>query len=372
MKRISLFGFLWLSSIFLSAQWSDYSMNFGGKTRQYRIYVPTSYTGNSSVPLVFTLHGLGDNAGNFSSINMNLVADTANFIIVCPQAFKDPFIGTAWNSRAGFSGYYPSSNINDIGFIGALIDSVSARYQIDHTRIYSCGFSMGGFMTERLACEYNGRFAAFASVAGTFGNGLSSCNPDRAIPVAHFHGTADQTVGYHDNSYGNSADSLVRFWVTNNQLDTSPQVETLPDIASDGYTIDHFTYSSPGKKVVELFRVNNADHVWLTTSNDIDYSTEIWRFFSRHNNLTAGINTYDKGKRLQIFPNPGSGKIHLKNTGFTVPGKILIKTYTGQFVQEIAANTEDVDISIADFSAGSYVLELHRVTDVQVERFVIK
>ena len=228
----------------LAAQLTSNSFDFDGQTRDYLTYVPSIYNGTTQVPLVICLHGLGDNMSNFTGIGMNYVADTANFIVMTPQALVDGLFGsTAWNSGAGMLGITLNPTVNDIGFLSALIDTISSNYNIDQKKIYACGFSMGGFMSQRLACDLNDKVAAIASVAGTIGSGLT-CIPGRAVPICHFHGTADGTVSYTGNSYGTDAEATVDFWTLNNNCNTSSvNTTTLPDLFADGYTVDHSIYS---------------------------------------------------------------------------------------------------------------------------------
>ena len=194
MKRVFYFIFSLVFVAFTQAQQTSKTMQFGGLTRQYLEYVPAIYNSSTPVPIVICLHGLGDNMNNFAGIGMNYVADTADFIVLTPQAIVDPLASaTAWNSGASYMGYQLNSGVDDVGFINALIDSTMALYNIDTTRIYVTGFSMGGFMANRLACELGDRLAAIASVSGTIGTALNCTNPD-PIPVCHFHGTTDSTV----------------------------------------------------------------------------------------------------------------------------------------------------------------------------------
>ncbi|MBI4649340.1 MAG: hypothetical protein HY738_22760, partial [Bacteroidia bacterium] len=303
-------------TIQVNAQWANKSFTFETKLRQYLVYVPPVYNPANPAALVITLHGLGDNMTNFSGIGMNLIADTANFIVLVPQALYDPYAGNAWNAGAGLYAYYPNSAINDIGFLNAMIDSTIAQYVIDPLRVYMCGFSLGGFMTERMACESNYKIAAFASVAGTIGNGLSLCNPGRAVSIAHFHGTSDATAGYYTNDYGINTDSLINFWVANNQCDTSAIHTDLPDIAADGYTVETFIYPNGLQNTeVELYKVNGADHVWLfQPQNDISYSIEIWKFFSKYQLpvSVADIPSYNE-QNILIYPNPADDNIFIES-----------------------------------------------------------
>lgn len=301
----------------LFAQWSSLSLTLGSTNRTYKLYTPANYNPANPAAVVITLHGLGDNMNNFSLIGMDAIADTANFFIIVPQALADPLAGTAWNSGAGISGYYPNSTVNDIGFINALLDTVSTHFSINPAKIYACGFSMGGFMTQRLACESHHRFAAFASVAGTRGSGVSACNPGRAIPVAHFHGTADSTVFYTGNTFGNDAEALVNFWVSNNQCNSTPIQTTLPDLATDGMTIDHYLYyNGLESSTVEFFKINNAAHTWLFhPNNDISYSLEIWKFFLKHSHQNVAISNTDllQSDALLVYPNPSSHAFRIAN-----------------------------------------------------------
>ena len=115
---------------------------FGGLGREYYLYVPNSYDSTKPSPFVLVLHGLGDTISNFIGINMNLVADTGNFIFAVPQAITDPTFGaSAWNSGAGEYSIQLNPSVDDVGFLNAIIDSTSAYYNIDQTRLYCTGFS---------------------------------------------------------------------------------------------------------------------------------------------------------------------------------------------------------------------------------------
>jgi polyhydroxybutyrate depolymerase len=309
---------------------------------------------------VINLHGLGDTKENFSNNGLHLVADTGNFIVVTPQALSDPNYNlTAWNSGASYMGIVLNQNVNDVDFISTLIDSISAQYNIDSDRIYATGFSMGGFMSNRLACELSNRIAAIAPVAGTIGASLTSCNPGRPVPVGHFHGTADQTVGYYNNAYGINVDSLIQFWITNNGCQNIFTQTQFLDIKNDGYTVDHFIYDNQctNGAVVELFRVNNADHVWIYYPvNDIDYASEIWRFLSRFKKSTfttyASNNELDK---VNIYPNPSNGELFI--TGISSSATVECYDVSGRKIFSQNRNSSNITLKL---NKGIYFV---RITD---------
>ncbi|MCB9248770.1 MAG: hypothetical protein H6613_09605 [Ignavibacteriales bacterium] len=118
---------------------------------------------------------------------MNEVADTAGFIVVYPNA-----VLTAWSCGINLT----AGHVNDVGFIDALLDTLANNYSIDEERIYCCGFSLGGFMSHRLACQLSNRIAAIADVAGSiaqdFTTNITTAHP---MPVLKFHGT-DQIIPY--------------------------------------------------------------------------------------------------------------------------------------------------------------------------------
>ena len=74
------------------------TIQHGGLIREYSIYVPASYDGTTNFPLLFNLHGGGGTiASHIDIADMSPIADTANFIVVCPQARPDPSDGNSFN-----------------------------------------------------------------------------------------------------------------------------------------------------------------------------------------------------------------------------------------------------------------------------------
>ncbi|UOQ74046.1 hypothetical protein [Hymenobacter cellulosilyticus] len=71
----------------------------GGITRDYRLYIPASYSASKPVPLLFNLHGYGSSNleqefyGDFRPI-----ADTANLLIVHPNGTTDANGSRFWNT----------------------------------------------------------------------------------------------------------------------------------------------------------------------------------------------------------------------------------------------------------------------------------
>ncbi|ASS49587.1 MAG: hypothetical protein A3D31_02250 [Candidatus Fluviicola riflensis] len=379
-KRYSFLGIIAAMTLTTTsfAQWQNKSFTHQGNTRQYRVYQSPNYNASNPASMVITLHGLGDNMTNFSGIGMNTIADTANIIVVVPQAFTDALAGTAWNTGVGYMGYFPNAAIDDVHFINTIIDSVEANYAINPNRVYACGFSMGGFMTNRLAVELNQRITAFASVSGTFGLGLTDYAPDNNVSIAHFHGTIDGTVPFAGNASGIGADSLVNFWISNDQCDITPQHIVIPDSQNDGYTVDHYIYTNGQENSeMEFFKVTGADHVWLTAANDISYTPEIWKFFNKHQVLlTAGIEEADETDVFTVYPNPASDQLNLVCTDANQKAQISLTDLTGKLVLSTPVQFADGHASASlnglNMTAGVYLLKVNTGNQESIQRVIIE
>jgi len=217
--------------------------------------------------------------GDFRSI-----ADSANFIIVHPQGtkYRDT---THWNT----GGWTPNSTVDDLGFLDSVIAYMVLHYKINEKRIYAAGLSNGGEMSYHLACNLSNKIAAIASVSGSMTpETFRACHPGRHLPILHIHGTHDQVVPFSGDPTATPIMAGLKFWTNNNQGDTIPVIERLPDInTTDSSTVDHYLY--PGLSTVELFKISGGDHTWPGsafkvpgTNYDINASAEIWKFFSKY------------------------------------------------------------------------------------------
>lgn len=320
------------------------SFKHNGIVRTYRVYIPAIYNPATPVPLLFNLHGYGSN--NIEQefyADFRTVADTAGFIIVLPNGTLDGLNNRFWNTF-GFSA------VDDIGFLSALIDTISAGYSINTNRIYSTGMSNGGFMSYDLACSLSNRIAAIASVTGSMTYArLSLCNALHPMPVMEIHGTADGTVPYAGTALFAPIDSLVTYWARFNNCSLLPTITQVPDInTTDGCTAEHYVYNNGalGSKV-ELYKIIGGGHTWPgalvnigVTNGDFSACTEIWRFLSRYtlNGLTASlaVNGVVPVPAFNIYPNPSRDIFVISFTDFSEK-TISIANYSGQIIQRFTS-----------------------------------
>ncbi|MFM9052751.1 MAG: PHB depolymerase family esterase [Bacteroidota bacterium] len=344
MNMKSLLAYFFVFSLFItrsSAQVGG-SFVFDGINRSYIVYAPGSYVPGSSLPLVFVLHGFTQSAQNIMDVSgFNQVADTGNFIVVYPNG-----VGNAWNTNSGMTG---GSTADDIGFISALTDTIFSQYGVDTTRVYSCGFSAGGYMSHRLACESPRCYAAIASVAGTMSTAAySACIPSRPVPVLQIHGTADAVVSYNGGVGGVGVDDVITKWTTIDICPATPYVVQLPNTnIFDASTVESSLYGPCSSNTeVKLLKVVGGGHQWPgttallgglgTINRDINASGEIWSFF--RNKTCNTISTYvmeHETEKIIILPQ-GDGLVQLSTSSgqvlsyslFDLNGRLLISGET--------------------------------------------
>lgn len=364
MKKLLYSLFIGILALNASAQSYNDTITWQDTARAFIIHIPTAYQSSDTVPLVFAMHGLGDVASNFENIQMNPVADTANFIIVYPQALVDPgiafFTGNP-NTTAFNSGINYISGVDDVGFISALIDSISTQYNIDTTRVYACGFSMGGFMTHRLACQLSDRITAIASVSGQMAMSIPpACNPVKEVPVFHIHGTADQTVNYNGNSMLQmiSVDSTLAIWRTNNGCDNSPTITLYADNEPDGFitTIYNWTNCNNNSEIL-LYKVDSAEHQWLyEPANDFDSAKEIWKFFSQHpkqESTGSSVTELKNDNSLDVYPNPTNGLFMIENPSME---SIEIYDALGRIIFTDNNRSGRIVVDLSNYDTGIYFI----------------
>ena len=232
-----------------------YLINFDGKTREYYVSLPEDTS--KPVPIIINFHGFLSHAMDQQGFSqMDNYAHQNGIGIVYPEGVK-----RSWNVGKAIL-----NDENDIGFVNALIDSVSSNYNIDSNRIYACGFSNGGTFSYELMCGLSNKIAAFGSVGGNFSiNENRLCNIDREIPLIHIHGTKDRLQNY-NNSDGDFLSTIesVNYWVKYNQLDIKV-VENMEDIhKKDGTTVEKYTYSKNNSSTQVIhFKVVKGGHLWL-------------------------------------------------------------------------------------------------------------
>lgn len=379
MKNYLLILSTFISSVVFPQTGLTHSGSFtsGGKTRTYTYYVPAMYyTASVAVPLVFNLHGLsGSSAKQETYEDFRTIADTANFIIVHAEGLNQSPV-TLINVPGWGSMSTVSAGAADIAFIMSLLDTMASHYTIDANRVYSAGYSQGGFLSYNLACQQNARFAAVASSCASLSlDNMAASNIVHPTPVMEIHGTTDNTIAYAGNSTYLHVDSLIKHWVCVNNCNATPTIDTLPDInLTDNCYPIHYVYSGgTDGSTVELYKIKDGGHQVpsdVTTANaygvgnrnmDFKASKVIWEFFRKYSlstltstpaspclSSTTGVDEGVVDYNISIYPNPSTGIFHIElksnvNSTLTI-SNVLGTTF---LEKKISGSTETIDMSAA-------------------------
>ena len=248
-------------------------INFDEKIREYYFSLPEDIS--KPFPIIINFHGFLSHALDQQGFSqMDNYAHQNGIGVIYPEGVK-----RSWNVGKAIL-----NDENDIGFVNALIDSVSLKYNIDSNRIYACGFSNGGTFSYELMCGLSNKIAAFGSVGGNFSiNENRLCNIDREIPLIHIHGPRDrlQKYSHSDGDFLSTIES-VNYWANYNQFDIKV-VENIEDFhKKDGTTVEKHTYSKNNSNTQVIhFKVVKGGHLWLG-SPIADWLT-LRLFFGRNN-----------------------------------------------------------------------------------------
>ncbi len=281
-----------------------WALRVGQLERRYVVHVPRGYDGKAAIPAVIMLHGGGGTArAAMRETGWAGKADEAGFLAVFPEATgpnpRAPgnFVGNpqTWNDGSGrfHSG---STNVDDVGFINALIDGLPSRFAVDGRRIFVAGFSNGASMAYRVGAELSGRIAAIAPISGHLW--LKDLQPLRPVPLISIAGTADplnpldggevRVPGGGVEHRPPLRDSVLR-WAKLNGCQPEPAV--IRD--TDGVRWIAYSPCLRGSEV-EFYTVEGLGHTWPggqsllpatmvgRTSGKLRANDVIWRFFERH------------------------------------------------------------------------------------------
>jgi polyhydroxybutyrate depolymerase len=193
----------------------------GGRTRTFDLQVPPDHDGESPIPLVLAFHGWTLTSEIQAQMSdLSAVANARGFAVAYPQG-----IGNSWNAGSCCGDAF-DQQVDDVEFALAIVESIGTEMCIDTNRVYSTGFSNGGFMSHRLGCVASDVFAAIGPVAGVIMIPDEQCTPPRAVPVMHLHGTADGSVTWEGNGMVPhiSVPGSIAGWVDRNGCDPDPTV----------------------------------------------------------------------------------------------------------------------------------------------------
>ena len=286
------------------------------RQRDYFLYIPTSVSWRTRVPLLVMLHGCRQDARSLAGgTRMNALADEQRFIILYPQQslWANPMRCWNWFSPRTREG------AGEAAAIVTLVRHVMRRYPVDRSRVYVAGMSAGGAMAATLAVCYGGVFAACAVVSGLMHGAAESpagaveamrtgarLSPESTaaeaarkgsrrlgfVPALVMHGEGDTVV--HPR---NAEQIIAQFRKFAELMILPPQPLSEPveqHVTGDGRSYRQRDYVRRGQLLLRSILIDGLGHAWSggderEAFNDgalPDASRLIWDFLSRFRRRT--------------------------------------------------------------------------------------
>lgn len=275
--------------------------NAHGK-RAYKLYIPSSYTGNTgqALPLIVMLHGCTQGPDDFATgTGMNLIAEQQHCIVVYPAQELGANTSKCWN---WFKAMDQKRDQGEPALIAGITREIMADYHIDDSRVFIAGMSAGGAMAAIMADAYPELYAAVGIHSGLpFGaaNDLPSAlaamrgassqtntpatDKGAAIPIIVFHGDQDHTVN------SKNGDRIMTRYLDHSQSKTlKAEKENGSGKLGRRYTRTRFAESAASQSAhAEQWVIHGAGHAWsggnsqgsYTDASGPDASREMLRFF---------------------------------------------------------------------------------------------
>ncbi|WCS28520.1 PHB depolymerase family esterase (plasmid) [Methylobacterium sp. NMS14P] len=262
-------------------------------TRNYKVYVPSGYTGQA-LPVVVMLHGCTQNPDDFAAgTRMNAVAEARDVLVVYPEQPRSANMQRCWNW------YEPGDQQREGGepaLIAGIVRQVIAEFSADDRRVYAAGLSAGGAAAAILAMTYPDLFAAIgvhsglacgsardvpSAFAAMKGDGARATGKRHAVPLIVFHGDRDRTV------HAANGDRVAAQGPSDPELRTAVTQGRTPDGVDYTRTVRS---DASGRTMVEQWVLHGAGHAWsggspagsFTDPRGPDASQEMIRFFLEH------------------------------------------------------------------------------------------
>ena len=279
----------------------SYSNSAG--TRSYKLYIPSSYTGQA-VPLIVMLHGCTQSPDDFATgTRMNELSEEHTFLVAYPAQASNANMQKCWN---WFQSADQQRGRGEPSLIAGITSQVIDEYEVAEGRVYVAGMSAGGAMAAIMGSTYPDLYAAVGVHSGlapgsahdmssaftamrqggpvVAHNDVAEGEHREILPTILFHGDGDTTV------HPRNGDRLLAHLARGGN-GSSGRVSTRQGQVPGGYKYTRFTYrDAEGRDLVERWSVHGLGHAWsggsypgsYTDPRGPDASAEMVRFFEQH------------------------------------------------------------------------------------------
>jgi poly(3-hydroxybutyrate) depolymerase len=258
-------------------------LEIGPTSRKAILELPGGHNVSHKLPLVVALHGYTSSglgvSGFFDLIdsiheNGHLLLRPDGTISATGQRF--------WNATDACCNIW-GQEVDDVSWLTSLINEAITYHGADPEGIIIVGYSNGGFMAHRMACERGDMLRSIISLAGATHYDFNDC-PNTGYPnVLQIHGTSDSVIFYDGGAIlGDNypaASQTVFSWANRSGCDlTYTEINQLdlisPRGVNDTNEYEHLNCSSGNR--VSLWEIPNGSHYpQLSSSSDDDFPSTI-------------------------------------------------------------------------------------------------
>ena len=268
-------------------------ISVGTTPRQYLLHVPQRrpvLLGGTIRPysLVLVLHGSSASGEDIRQVSrMDSLSELMRFVVAYPNGTNGGGLGPSdWNGGT-CCGTASRDNVDDVGFLAALVGEVSKNLPVDPHRVYVVGFSSGAIMAYHAACKLAPMIAAIGIISGSLMD--DNCSPARPVAMIGIHGTSDDQVPYDDPSLtppptavtgvATRLPASAQFWVATNGCGAGAAALQSPHVVRTNFKV------CTGAQVV-FYTIEGGTHGWPQTGLDppmseLQASSVIAEYFNR-------------------------------------------------------------------------------------------
>lgn len=150
--------------------------------RSYHVLEPDGWDRTNPLPVLLHFHGWQRDGKLI--VNHNRIASATRkrgVLLVAPNGARK-----TWD--------FWRADTPDVPFAEAVLEDIAKRYPIDAGRVFVSGYSYGGAMAWRFACQSGSDIRALLAISGTLDQ-REPC-PEAPIDARHVHGLNDPVLTY--------------------------------------------------------------------------------------------------------------------------------------------------------------------------------
>lgn len=246
------------------------------------LQVPAAASGQ--VPLLVFLHGLGGSGEELAvGLHLKELSEELGFAYLAPDGMLDYSGRRFWNASESCCNF-DRLEVDHVALLRDWIGAALKHPKLDPARVYLVGYSNGGFLAYRAACQLGSLLRGIFSIGGAGPNDPKSCHPDQPPSVVEIHGDQDAIVAFGGGYLfadrrrppHPSVEVSLRLWRERNGCSEPANVRQYLDLDPRIAGAETEVLSYPGCKQhsVELWRIRGGDHASGLSRNGVG---AIWK-----------------------------------------------------------------------------------------------